>query len=366
MFNIHAVQAHHGDCLLLEYGTQAERRFLLIDGGPEDTFEPHLRSVLTDKVVPHGGVLERVMLSHVDNDHVIGLLDLFADLRAAGNPTPPLVSVGGLWHNSFARTVDPNGVLAPRIKQVLTAGVAAAMGHAGVDLMGIQEGAKLRLEAQLLQIDINPDTADPIIVDMVPAPVQFGNLTLTVVGPTQANLDKLREEWEEWLDTHEDDLLEGDPQALANSDRSIPNLSSICVIAEADGRRALLTGDARSDHLLDGLETLGLLDADGAAQFDLIKLPHHGSDRNATKKFFRKITAERYLVSADGKNDNPDLITLVWIVEAAKEQEREIQIFATNSTPSTSKLLEEYPPQDYGYELVFRPDAEPSLPITMS
>ena len=96
MFNIHAVQAHHGDCLLLEYGTPAQPRFLLVDGGPENTFDPFLRSVLATKVAPNGGVLDRVILSHVDNDHVIGLLDLFADLKqhAAGNPGPALVYVG--------------------------------------------------------------------------------------------------------------------------------------------------------------------------------------------------------------------------------------------------------------------------------
>src|SRR5688572_16257640 len=353
MFRIHAVQAHHGDCLLLEYGTEADPRFLLVDGGPENTYEPHLRSVLEEKVVPNGGRLDRVMLSHVDNDHVIGLLDLFADLRA--NAGAPLVTIDGLWHNAFSQTVDPNGVIAPRIKQIVAAGAVASMGHAGVDLMGIGEGANLQREAGLLGIDINPDTPDPIIVDEEQVLVEFGNLALTIVGPTQANLDRLQEEWEAWLDKHEDGLLARDPQTLANSDRSVPNLSSICVIAEADGISALLTGDARSDHLLQGLEAMGWLE-NGTVHFDLIKLPHHGSDRNATKTFFRKVTADRYLISADGKNGNPDLATLIWIVEAAQAREEEITIYLTNSTESTTKLEEEYPPDEYGYTLEFRPE----------
>ena len=367
MFNIHAVQAHHGDCLLLEYGTPAQPRFLLVDGGPENTFDPFLRSVLATKVAPNGGVLDRVILSHVDNDHVIGLLDLFADLKqhAAGNPGPALVHIDGLWHNAFAKTVDANHTLAPRIQQVLTAGVASTMGHAGVDLMGIGEGNKLRIDAGVLGIPVNADAGDPIVVGNAPAPVQFGNLALTIVGPTQANLDALRAEWEAWLDAHEDALAAGDPQTLANADRSIPNLSSICVVAEADGRRALLTGDARSDHVLQGLGAAGLLDADGAAHFALLKLPHHGSDRNATKTFFKKITADRYLVSADGKYGNPDLATLIWIVEAAQAQDRTIELLATNATASTDKLQAEYPPADYGYTITFRAANQDALEIAV-
>ena len=363
MFRIHAVQAHHGDCLLLEYGTDAAPRFLLVDGGPEDTFEPFLRSVLEEKVVPNGGRLDRVMLSHVDNDHVIGLLDLFADLRA--NAGAPLVTIDGLWHNAFSQTVDPNGVIAPRIKQIVAAGAVASMGHAGVDLMGIGEGANLQREAGLLGIPINPDTANPIIVDEDEMLVEFGNLALTVIGPTQDNLDRLQEEWEAWLDTHEDGLLAQDPQTLANSDRSVPNLSSICVIAEADGCTALLTGDARSDHILKGLDAMGWLE-NGTVHFDLIKLPHHGSDRNATKTFFKKVTADRYLISADGKNGNPDLATLIWIVEAAHAREQEITIFLTNSTESTVKLEEEYPPDEYGYTLEYRPEEASHLTVELA
>lgn len=358
MFNIHAVQAHHGDCLLLEYGTNAARRYLLVDGGPENTFDPFMRNVLTNRVAPNGGTLERVILSHVDNDHVIGLLDLFAELKQ--NAAAPLVQVEELWHNAFGKTIDPNNTLAPRIQGVLAAGAAATMGHAGIDLLGIGEGNKLRIDAGILGIPINAGPGDPIVVDNAPAPVQLGNLTLTIVGPTQANLDALQAEWEKWLDDHEQDLIE-DPQTRANSDRSIPNLSSICVVAEADGHRALLTGDARSDHILQGLDAAGFLDAAGTAHFDLIKLPHHGSDRNATKTFFKKITADRYLVSADGKYGNPDLATLIWIVEAAQAAGREIELLATNETPSTTKLIEEYPPDDFGYTLTLRDPGDDAL-----
>jgi hypothetical protein len=41
------------------------------------------------------------------------------------------------------------------------------------------------------------------------------------------------------------------PFIAAMADRSIPNLSSIMILAEADeGKKILFTGDGRGDHLL--------------------------------------------------------------------------------------------------------------------
>ena len=115
--------------------------------------------------------------------------------------------------------------------------------------MGIVEGNGLRIAAQDLGVPVNIGFSDVISLDTAAAPVQFDNLRLTVVGPTRANRAALRREWDEWLDWPEDEIATGDPLLMANSDRSVPNLSSICLLAEADGHRVLLTGDARSDHL---------------------------------------------------------------------------------------------------------------------
>lgn len=43
---------------------------------------------------------------------------------------------------------------------------------------------------------------------------------------------------------------------------------------------------------------------------DILKLPHHGSIRNTKKEFFEQIPADHYVISADGRFDNPDVDTL--------------------------------------------------------
>ena len=98
----------------------------------------------------------------------------------------------------------------------------------------------------------------------------------------------------------------------------------------------------------------------------MLKLPHHGSDRNVTKTFFRKVTADHYLACANGKDGNPDFSTLSWIVQVAKELGRRVTIHATNTTKSTTDLLEEFDPATFGYTLNIRTADARSLTLTLS
>jgi hypothetical protein len=369
MFNLRIIQAEFGDCLILEYGTEAAPLYTLIDGGPGHIFEQHLSSELTS-VTNNGGRLDLIVLSHVDQDHIVGLLDLFSKIsEQRANGVVEIVAVDQVWFNQFSQTVDPNGSIGPRF-QSLVAGVQGrglTMNHAGMSLNSIGQGHQLHLKSKLLGMSVNHQFDENMVkVGNVPGPIQFGNLSLTIVGPTPANLEKLSDEWNDWLDEHDDEANTDDPFVAANIDRSVPNLSSIMLLAEADGKTMLLTGDGRSDHLISGLDDLGLLDATGSIHVNLLKLPHHGSDRNVTKDFFSKITADIYVVSANGKHGNPDLSTLIWIVETAKEQNRQIEIVATNRTDSTDGLLVNNPPADFGYTLTIMANNQDAFVVDLT
>lgn len=363
MFSLRVVQANFGDCLILEYGSPAEPRFMLIDGGPADVFAEDLRAEL-ETIATAGGRLDLAAISHVDEDHITGVLDLFATLLdQRTNGDPELIDIDGLWHNSFSKAIDPDGEIQPQFTAL--AGVASPASAAA--MLGVGEGNRLRQLALQLAIPLNPQFPDGLIcVDDAPATLQFGNLAVRIVGPTKANLDELRTEWLAWLDEFGPDLEAGNPQALANADKSIPNLSSVMFLATADGKTVLLTGDGRSDHLLQGLDTCGLLDGEGKFHVDVLKVMHHGSDRNATKTFFKKVTADTYVLSANGNPDNPDLATLIWIVEAAKSQDRPIHLVFTNETPATRKLPQEYPPAEFGYQVSVLPPGQHSIAIPLA
>ena len=367
MFTLRAVQAEFGDCLIVEFGSGGQPRYLLVDGGPPGTYTAHLERELR-KISGAGGKLDLVVLSHVDNDHVVGLVDFLTQLRdQRANNLPETIIVEGLWHNTFSRAIDPTGDITSRLRALVAAAGPQAMAQTGIAVMGIGEGNTLRQDALALGLPINRGfPRDLVCVDDAPAPVTLDNLTMQVVGPTRANLDELETKWREWLDAHEDGVATRDPLVAAMADRSVPNLSSIMLLVEADGRRLLLTGDGRGDHLLAGLRETGALGQDGTIHVDVLKLAHHGSERNATRTFFRTVTADTYVISANGMYGNPDLATLIWIVEAAAEQSRLITLVLTNRTPSSDKLLEEYPAAEYGYRLETMPEGEDSITVEIS
>lgn len=366
MFKLHAVQAQFGDCLILEFGTAAKRRFILIDGGPPDTLNNDLDAAL-QSIVP-SKKLDLIVLSHIDIDHIAGLLELLAALEQdKANGDKPRVAVGGLWHNSFQKSLDPDGDITQRMQMLMTmAGSASVtMPLAADSFFGVKEGNRLRILAKKLKLPLNSGFQDDLIIlETATQPFKFGKLTLRVVGPNQANLDALRAEWLKWLAKSESQMA-SDPATLANSDGSIPNLSSIVLLAEYEGKTVLLTGDARSDHIMDGLKQAGLL-ANGKLHVDVLKVAHHGSNRNATATFFKNLTADTYVISANGKDDNPDYETLTWIVEAARSAGRQIKIIVTNNTPSTKKLSQTHKPADYGYRMTVRPKTAHSITVALS
>lgn len=368
MLNLHTIQAEFGDCFVLEFGTAASPRYMLIDGGPPNIYNDHLKGVL-QTIKKRGADLDLVVLSHVDNDHVSGLLDLMADIEdQRTNHQPEIATIKSLWHNSFSQTIGKGNEIEPRLKSLMmNAKQASVLSNTGMAFEGIGEGARLRLYATQLGIPLNPQLgSQPILVDTVPEAFSVANLTLHVIGPSEENLKALQKEWMAWLDKHEEAAGSADPAVAAKADKSVPNLSSIMLLAQADGKKLLLTGDGRGDHMIQGLEEAKLLDADGHLHVDVFKLPHHGSDRNVTREVFETITADVYIVSANGRYDNPDLSTLIWVVETAHAEKRPIQIIATNDTIATKRLVQSYGPKEYGYELVLMPVGEHSMELPLA
>lgn len=72
----------------------------MIDGGRYQTYQKHLKPTL--QMLPIKRMLDLAVLSHVDNDHTIGLLDLLEEIRNKREQgTKELVMISKLWHNSF-------------------------------------------------------------------------------------------------------------------------------------------------------------------------------------------------------------------------------------------------------------------------
>ncbi len=249
-------------------------------------------------------------MRHLDNDHIMGVLDLLVDLKYQHDTgTRPFLDVGQLWFNSFKSTIDSND-FENRVRAINTiAGVnGIRMQEMSMAVNSIKEGYQLLTVARALNIPINTNTQQGFyLANRNRQTIKIANLEIAVIGPTIKNLEMLRKEWESWIALNEQKIREGKytKDFAAMADKSIPNLSSMVLLVNADGKSLLFTGDCRGDHLQQGLTETGL-SVDGRFHVDIFKVPHHGSRRNTSKRFFEEVTADTDVISSDGTYVNPE------------------------------------------------------------
>lgn len=220
--------ARDGDCLLL---TSADGRHILVDGGRSDSFETETRPVLQG-LADAGTPLDLVVVSHIDADHISGIISLLQDVAAwevhdfqvnEGNnpnfpkparPRPP--QIHGLWHNSWRAQLSdlagPVSALAEQLSEAIELAPARAeqtTGTAQIAVASITDLAESISDG--IQLVSLADGQTPVVRNKGFAnklvrlrdPVQrrrFGRITLTVLGPTEEHLKELREEWRDWLE----------------------------------------------------------------------------------------------------------------------------------------------------------------------
>jgi hypothetical protein len=315
MFKLEALRARHGDCLLLHWGDGGDRRMALIDGGPEGTYGAVLKPRLEALAGESGGGpvrLDLMMLSHIDDDHINGLLDLADDIESGSAPAEVML----VWHNSLEGLLE--GKLPEPGNEVATASVRGGFstterGWGTWDekiLASVPQGQRLHAFAKRQGLDTTMnDPFQPLVMARDnQGPADIEGLELAVVAPDAQAVENLRKAWKKKRD---------DSITAAYKDRSPYNLSSIVVIARHGGKSMLLTGDALGREVLEGLEKQGLLAPGGKAHFDLIKLPHHGSQNNVDTDFFERLTADVYVVSGDNdKFPNPHPVAMNMLKDA--------------------------------------------------
>ncbi|OWK25040.1 hypothetical protein AJ87_14950 [Rhizobium yanglingense] len=129
-----------------------------------------------------------------------------------------------------------------------------------------------------------------------------------------------KKKYDEWLLEKAKGHKNAVAQLASYVDESVTNLSSIVVLVAAGGKNILLTGDARGDKILEGLEKINVLKKGGTMDIDILKVPHHGSSNNLDADFFERILAEHYVFSGDGQHGNPERETLEMLFAARKAE----------------------------------------------
>ena len=328
IFSLDIRRARKGDCLLLHAGSAAKPALVMIDGGPKGVYVPHLKPRLKEIRAARGLPPQKplqvdlLMVSHVDDDHIQGILDLTRELRGASGV--PFVRFQRIWHNSFDEIIDQD-------PHDLTSSIAAQFGAAALDgelpddatvdrddadeevvrstlkvLASIPQGHRLRRDAEALSVQANPEFDNHLVLAAPDEVAITPDLTFVVAGPMERELGNLKKDHNDWLKALKAKGMTPEEALAAYVDTSVSNLSSIVVLARAGGKTILLTGDARGDKILHGLEQVGLLGAGQSMHVDVLKVPHHGSANNLETAFFERVTADHYVFSGNGEHGNPE------------------------------------------------------------
>jgi hypothetical protein len=372
IFTLEAVRAAQGDSLLLHYGPKNAPLLAVIDGGPSGVYKrwlrPRLEALRASRSPDAPLPLQLLAVSHIDGDHIQGVLDLLGQIaRERDDGADPTFDVLALWHNSFEDVVGGTGPTAvPSAVEALSTGATARAAGlsepARLVVASINQGRKLRDLAANLGLDVNPPFDGTVIA---PRQVDWGDgLRFEVVAPDEKRLGDLQKRWDRFVRDERPD----EATVASYVDQSVYNLSSIVMLATYRRKKMLLTGDARGDDILAGLRGAGLLKR-APLRVDILKLPHHGSDRNVETEFFRQIVADHYVVSADGTDDNPEIATFRMLSEAREDDDFVLHLTNREGKKDIGRRLAEFEKQERRrgrkYEIRYPDDAEGGLKIDL-
>lgn len=363
-------QSGKGDCMML---TGSDGRRMLIDGGMSDAYSKHVAPAL-GKLREDGEVIDVVYLSHIDEDHIAGILKLMNDevdwrihefQLQNGNPhhkepeAPRPAEVKAIWHNAFHDLVDDND---GEIEDMLAASAAVLSGSSNKAVKelvaeqnelvsSINQAIKLtkRVSADQLGIKLNAPAHGKLMLVRANtmAAIKVGSMRFRIIGPFTEDLKNLRTEWNAWLDANKNTLqtirtqaekdeqsfgakeiddiilpklaqaellsgllpLDGLATAFKLGNRkevTTPNLASLMLWAEEQGKTLILTGDGHHQEILNGLKHIKKIKENKGLHVNVLKVQHHGSEHNIDEVFCRTVTADNYVFCGNGQHKNPD------------------------------------------------------------
>jgi beta-lactamase superfamily II metal-dependent hydrolase len=353
-----AFQSDKGDCLLLT--DTGRTKHILVDGGMSVSYNAHVAQAM-GKLGAANTALDVVYVSHIDQDHIAGVLKMLDDEASwrvheyqkkknkNKNSKPPKVprppKVREIWHNAFHEQLKKNaGPVEDALAAVAPILAGADLGDLRIEALkqanlvtSIGEAIRVsrRISAKQLKIRLNPRSKGKLmLLRPKQKPIKIGDLRITVIGPTDDDLKKLRGEWNTWLRSVKgkaqlkkiQDAARRDEERLGASEFdglmaslrlqaesfgdpdevTAPNLASLTLLVEDDSSSLLLTGDARGDQIIDGLKSVGRLEDGGTFEVDVLKVPHHGSENNIDSDFVETVIARDYVFCGNGSSGNPN------------------------------------------------------------
>lgn len=305
------LQAFNGDCIWITFVENGTNKNILIDGGTSTTYsflDKHKKpkdgklKILIETLKRNAEILDLVILTHIDDDHIDGFLKWF------GRDENAIQYIKEIWFNS-GRTIkkyfsdSDSEIESLKFKKQTTMTSVTQ----GVDFENFIRENGVWDEKIVKQKDI----------------INWNNISFQILSPSNKQLEKLLKEWKKKSDLLLDTAKKNDytktlkqlmTEDIAEEDKDVYNGSSIAFILKKDDTTFLLLGDSHSSEILAELDRLGY-NENYKLSVDLIKLSHHGSKKNNPIEIFKIVDTEKYIISTNGDTHNhPDKTTIARIV----------------------------------------------------
>lgn len=314
---IQFLQAFNGDSIWISFADAGSNKNILIDGGTSTTYsymdknkkhKDGALKLLIESLKEKKEILDLVILTHIDDDHIDGFLKWFSKDKDA------IQHIKEVWFNS-GRAIKKylndvkSEVDSLKFKETTT----LTSVKQGVDFENYIRDRGVWNERVTAQKDI----------------LNWNNISFQILSPGKEKLEKLLKEWhkrkpESLLDTSRNtdysktlkQLIEED---IFEEDDDPYNGSSIAFILKRDEGVFLLLGDSHPSEVLIELNSLGY-DDNNKLSVDMIKLSHHGSKKNNPIEIFKIIDTDKYVISTNGDTHNhPDKATIARIIAVNPE-----------------------------------------------
>ncbi len=371
-FTIEMLPAGHGDCVWIEYGRGKQTNVVLVDCGTDSTYKRFLKARIERRKQEAGTAglfFELFILTHIDDDHIGGGIELLKDAKSLG------LTFGDVWFNGWKHIQEFLGaVQGEQFSELIEQG--------GFPWNAWMKGATIQVPPK-----------GPLPTCTLP-----GGLVLTLLSPDSLKLGKLAQKWNKdvradkkakakgllpgqggFLFLGDDDVrgARSDSTDVAqllktpfNEDGAPHNGSSITVLAEFAGKTVLLGADVHPLLLAASIERLlrerRKVPGKDKLHLDAFKLPHHGSQNNLDQSVLDLVDCQNYLVSTDGTVfGHPDNEAIARVIQFGKTGAARPKLWFNYESDVNRAWRDSKLQQKYGYDAVYPDQKGQALTIPL-
>lgn len=283
------LKAGSGDAILISF----DGKNILIDGG--EVYHGFIDEI--EKIKENNQLIDLMVLTHIDSDHISGFLEILEDYSFL---------INSIWFNPFDKAV-----LFPSLNRS--------------NETSAKQGLKFQKFVAAFKVEYsNFSYDDQIFIEAKPEKfVLFPQLEVNILSPNKEKLDTLREKYTPPVKTNETSakkrINSGTIEELAQykfeKDSSLANAASIALLLTYQKEyKFLLLADADIELVTTTLKSLGYSKAN-KLKVNFVKLSHHGSKNNLNQAFLDIVETDSFVISTNGERHfHPNTETLCKII----------------------------------------------------